>query len=357
MTVRLPARPRLLGASEAVETADGRVLLLAGSGVGEHVELEHAPPGTVELLRSLDGTRTLAQIEASGGAGLVRELTAAGLLDDAADDELTLSAAEVERYDRHLRYFATCVPAPRAATQAALRSATVAVLGLGGLGGMAALVLAACGVGHLVGVDGDAVQESNLARQILFRTRDVGARKAAVAARELRALNPWTRVTPVDRRLTSATGVADVIDGCDAVVAAIDWPAHRVSEMVDEACFAGGVPYIAMSQHPPLVRVGPLLVPGRTACGACAHRAELEAHPLLGDIGAAARDDSPAATYAPACGVIGALLANELIALLTGLHAPATLGRGWTFDLQSFASSWSPVRGGAGCPRCAGLRG
>ena len=360
----LPRRPRLIGASEAVQTPDGRLLILAGSGAGEHVELEHAPAGTLGLLNAMTARGGLDDVAAAAReAGMdpavavqvVTELAAAGLLDDAGDDRRWLSAGELDRYDRQLRYFATCDgdDRPRALRQASLRDATVVVLGLGGLGGMAALTLTACGVGHVVGVDCDAVDESNLARQVLFRTPDVGARKAATARRELAALNPLGEFEAIDRRLASVADIAAVVDGADAVVAAIDWPAHRVGDWVDEACFASRVPYVAMSQHPPLLRVGPLYVPGRTGCFACVHRRAVADHPLLADIAAASSDDSPAATYAPACGVIGSLLANELIALLAGLHEPATLGRGWELDLATYASRWTDAVPPGGCARCA----
>ena len=91
-------------------------------------------------------------------------------LEDAADDEL-VPARERERYDRQLRYFADLASAgtPAADYHRRIRTARVALLGVGGLGSWAAYALACCGVGELVLVDGDRVEESNFNRQILYR--------------------------------------------------------------------------------------------------------------------------------------------------------------------------------------------
>src|SRR5258708_1661449 len=95
---------------------------------------------------------------------------------------LSFSADEVERYARHL----------------VLRE----VGGAGGLGAPAALYLTAAGVGHLRLVDPDVVEVSNLQRQVLFESADVGAAKVEAAARRLTALNPHVVVEGVAARLT-----------------------------------------------------------------------------------------------------------------------------------------------------------
>lgn len=354
----LPLRPRLLGAYEPVHVG-GDALLLAPDD--EHFELLDAPDGTVPFLRELDGTRKLAAVvQGAAALGLseadAREILAAladaAVLDDAAADALWLTDAEAERYDRQLRYFATCTaPRPAAEAQAVLRGARVAVLGLGGLGGLAALMLAACGTGTIVGVDGDRVELSNLARQVMYRERDIGAPKVEATARALHTVNRDVTFEGIDATLTRPEDVERIVAGCDLAIAAVDWPAHEIGEIVDAGCFAAGTPYLSMSQQPPKVRVGALYVPGRTCCHRCHADALRGAYPLMDEVARVARPDSPAPTYAPAAGIIGALLANEAIAHLARLHAPATLGRAWVFDLRTFAASWQPLEG-RGCSRC-----
>lgn len=85
--------------------------------------------------------------------------------------------------------------------QQRLQAATVLLAGLGGLGSPAALYLAAAGVGTLLLADDDALHITNLQRQILYRTADLGRSKAELAQRELTALNPGGRYLPLTRRL------------------------------------------------------------------------------------------------------------------------------------------------------------
>jgi len=127
-----------------------------------------------------------------------------------------LSDDELDRYARHI-----VLPHVGGAGQIALKRARVAVIGAGGIGCPAVQYLAAAGVGALTIVDDDHVALSNLQRQTLFTTADIGAPKAGRAADVARALNPHVAVEAVGERLTAAnvgTMLADhdlVLDGCD----------------------------------------------------------------------------------------------------------------------------------------------
>src|SRR5277367_3305440 len=129
---------------------------------------------------------------------------------------MALSDEELDRYARHL-----VLREIGGVGQAKIRAAKVLIVGAGGLGSPAALYLAAAGVGEIGIVDDDAVSLSNLQRQILFATKDVGRPKVDAAAEHLAALNPGVRVVPHHARLTTANAeslIADydiVADGSD----------------------------------------------------------------------------------------------------------------------------------------------
>ncbi len=129
---------------------------------------------------------------------------------------ITLTEDERARYARQI-----ILKEIGGAGQRRLKAATVAVIGAGGIGSPAIAYLAAAGIGRIVIIDNDTVDLSNLQRQILFNTEDVGASKAAKAAEAVARLNPNVAVTVIQSRIdtTNATELlagADVIlDGCD----------------------------------------------------------------------------------------------------------------------------------------------
>jgi len=126
--------------------------------------------------------------------------------------ETTFSREELSRYSRHLT-----LPEVGVEGQRKLRKAKVLLVGAGGLGAPAALYLAAAGVGEIGLVDFDAVERSNLQRQVLYTTSDVGRPKLAAAKERIVALNPGTRVVPYPVRLTSENAL-DILRPYDVVV-------------------------------------------------------------------------------------------------------------------------------------------
>lgn len=129
---------------------------------------------------------------------------------------MAFSAEELERYRRHI-----LLKEIGGAGQQKLKAASVALIGAGGLGAPAALYLAAAGVGRLWIVDPDVVGLSNLQRQILYRSQDIGRPKVERAAEALAALNGNVTVEPVAERLGDdnaqrlLAGCDLVLDGCD----------------------------------------------------------------------------------------------------------------------------------------------
>lgn len=248
--------------------------------------------------------------------------------------ESPLSDDEIVRYSRQI-----ILPEVGGEGQALLRAAAVLVVGLGALGSPAGYYLAAAGVGRLGLIDGDRVDLSNLHRQILYATGDVGRPKVEPARERLLALNPEVRVEAALASVTAANA-ADVIRGYDVVVSAVDNAATRYA--LNDACLAAGVPLVDAG----IVGFQAILmtvVPGAGPCYRCLF------------------PDPPAAGAAPTCaeagvigalaGVIGALQALEAIKLLLGAGAPYA-GRVLQFDGLSGRFREVPWPRDPGCPVC-----
>jgi molybdopterin/thiamine biosynthesis adenylyltransferase len=148
-----------------------------------------------------------------------------------------LSDEELDRYARHL-----VLREVGGAGQAKIRAARVLIVGAGGLGSPAALYLAAAGIGKLGLADDDAVSLSNLQRQILFRTKDIGRPKVEAGAEALKALNPGVRIESHHTRITAANAMA-LIAGYDIVADGSDNFATRF--LLNDACFFAKKPLVS----------------------------------------------------------------------------------------------------------------
>ena len=147
-----------------------------------------------------------------------------------------LERSELERYARHIVLRDVGGPG-----QARLKDARVLVIGAGGLGAPLLMYLAAAGVGTLGVIDDDTVALSNLQRQVIFDTDDIGAPKAARAAEAIARLNPHVKAEPHVARLTAANAM-DVIGRYDLVADGSDNFATRY--LVSDACYLAKKPLV-----------------------------------------------------------------------------------------------------------------
>ena len=151
----------------------------------------------------------------------------------------SLSNEEIRRYARHL-----IMPEVGMEGQTRLKAARVLAVGTGGLGSPLALYLAAAGVGTIGLVDFDVVDDSNLQRQVLFGSKDVGRRKLQAASERLRDVNANVRVVPYEERLTSENALAIVRD-YDIVADGTD--SFPTRYLVNDACALTGKPNVYAS--------------------------------------------------------------------------------------------------------------
>lgn len=148
-----------------------------------------------------------------------------------------LSPARLDRFARHI-----VLPEVGGAGQVALAGKHVAVIGLGGIGSPALQYLAAAGIGRFTLVDDDAVDASNLQRQTIFTTRDVGHGKATSARRWLANFDDALEVSLSDSRI-STDNATSLIEGADLVLDGTDNFATRLA--VSDACVRAGIPLLS----------------------------------------------------------------------------------------------------------------
>lgn len=150
---------------------------------------------------------------------------------------MRLSDEQLERYARHI-----VLREIGGAGQMKLLGATAAVVGAGGIGSPLIQYLAAAGVGTLRVIDDDTVSLSNLQRQTLFTTRDIGARKVAMVANAVQRLNPDVRIEPIPHRI-AAENAAEYLKGAAVVVDGSDSFATRLA--VADAALLARVPLVS----------------------------------------------------------------------------------------------------------------
>ncbi len=247
---------------------------------------------------------------------------------------MTLTDAEILRYSRQI-----ILPQVGGAGQERIRKGRVLVVGAGGLGSPALLYLAAAGVGTVGVCDHDVVDSTNLQRQVIHATPDLGRAKVDSAADAVRHLNPGVAVVRHPVRLT-ASNAPGILTGYDAVVDGTDTFASKF--LVNDACVAADVPYVFSGI---LGFEGQLLtvVPGRGPCYRCFFREP----PPPGSVPTCAQ----AGILGPVAGALGSLQALEVLKLLLGV-GELLVGRLVLFDGLSLSFREVGLERDPRCPAC-----
>ena len=251
---------------------------------------------------------------------------------------MEMTDQELLRYSRQI-----LLPEFDIAGQEQLRRAHAVIIGLGGLGSAVAMYLAAAGVGRLTLVDFDQVDLSNLQRQIIHRTADLGRPKVESARDALQALNPQVAIIAIPRVLTEAE-LLEQAQQADVIVDASDNLPTRL--MINAACVQASTPLVSGAA----IRLeGQVLVwqpGGEGGCYRCLYR---DAQPYT-------ETCAQTGVLAPVVGVIGSLQAVEAIKLLTDLGTTLK-GRLLVLDAKHMEWRTLRVRRWPECPVCGELAG
>ena len=241
---------------------------------------------------------------------------------------------EIKRYSRHI-----ILPEVGGIGQRRLKEAKILVAGAGGLGSPASLYLAAAGIGLIGIIDMDIVDISNLQRQILHRTEDVGKEKTLSAERALKDINPDINVKRYQKRI-SADNIMNIIKDYDLVIDGVDnFPARY---LLNDACF-----FLAK----PLIDAGILkfdgqlmtIIPDKGPCYRCIF------------------PEPPPAGMVPSCqeagilgavaGILGVLQATEAIKYILG-KGNLLVGKILIFDALSLTFRVININRNKECPLC-----
>jgi sulfur-carrier protein adenylyltransferase/sulfurtransferase len=250
-------------------------------------------------------------------------------------DPSRFTEEQVQRYSRPI-----IPPNIGAKGQRKLLDGSVLVIGAGGLGSPIAMYLAAAGVGKLGIVDFDRVDLTNLQRQILHTTPDVGRPKVESAVKHLRAINPTIEVVGHDTLLFS-TNVFEIFEGYDVIVDGTD--NFPVRYLVNDATQFMGLPLVYGSIYQ-FEGQATVFMPGQeTPCYRCLYPAP----PPPGTVPSCAEGG----VFGVLPGVIGSIQATEAIKILTG-EGETLEGRLLLYDALTMEFDQMKIRWDADCPVC-----
>ncbi|MCI4362176.1 MAG: ThiF family adenylyltransferase [Thermoplasmata archaeon] len=328
-------RPRTKRSLSPFRLANGDILLARDVfGLGQRIPYDGSD-ALWRLLRLMDGTLELPALskgvrrfhpgwDERATRRAVDRLARLGVIEEGAPSAgAALPEGEADRYSRNLDFFALVTLGSNVSAvdlQHRLRAARVTILGVGAIGAATATSLAAAGVGHLRLLDSDRVEVSNLNRQTLYRSSDVGRWKVDAAAEHLRELNPHLRVTKARREVLSPRDLGPLLDGCDLFVLGADRP-HQILLWTNDAAVRHGTPWLDNSYSGPRCSIA-LFVPGRTPCLRCLQH-ELERRQRREKVfEGTALFPEPAgnAVIAPTAGIAGHLGALRALYFLAGLR-------------------------------------
>jgi adenylyltransferase/sulfurtransferase len=249
--------------------------------------------------------------------------------------ELNFSEEEIHRYSRHI-----VLPEVGGIGQKRLNRASALVVGAGGLGSPVAFYLAAAGVGTIGIIDNDVVDTSNLQRQILHRSADVGRKKVESARETLLALNPNLTIVPHDLRL-NAGNILDILKNYDVVAEGSD--NFPTKFLVNDACVMTGTP---LSMAGIFRFSGQILtvVPGESPC----YRCLIPQPPPPGAIPSC----QEAGVLGAMAGAVGVIQATEVVKLILG-KGEVLSGRLLLFEALQMRFEPIEVKRNPECPVCS----
>lgn len=244
-----------------------------------------------------------------------------------------LSTEELTYYSRQL-----ALAEMGCGAQLKLKNSKVCVVGVGGLGSVASMQLAAMGVGRLRIVDRDVVELTNLHRQHIYGVDDVGYVKVEAATKRLHNLNPYITLEPLSVSVNEANA-ADIVEGMDVVVDGLDSMAARYA--INKACIELDMPYVFGAATATTGNLS-TIIPEETACLECFYgNLDDKELPKPEDVG----------VHPSLVNVVASLQVSEAVRIVTG-RQPLLVNKLLHFDVNTLEFNEVKLSKVESCPVC-----
>lgn len=247
---------------------------------------------------------------------------------------MEFTETQINRYSRHI-----LLPEVGGKGQKKIIQAKVLIVGAGGLGSPAALYLAAAGIGTIGLIDSDVVDLSNLQRQVIHHTGDVGRSKVLSGKEKIQALNPDVNVVMYEERLTAGNALK-IVGDYDVVLDGVD--NFPTKFLINDACFFAGKPLV----HGGILRFDgrvTTIIPKQSACYRCVFK-----KPPPEGLVASCQE---AGVIGVLAGIIGTIQATEALKLILGIGRPLT-NRLLDFDARRTQFREIRIKRNPDCPLC-----
>jgi len=339
---------RFHAAWNAREEADGS-LIISSPMSRRRLRLERPQEGVRDAVHALgagvpltESGEVMAQVASADVLRTMRPaLEAIGAVVTRSADEDVMNLDGTMLYDRQIRFFSYYETDATSGLEMnrRLQDSTVMVCGLGGLGGWIALLCARLGVRRIVGIDPDDIELSNLHRQILYGTEHLGMRKAVAASDSLGRHDKDVEFVGHVLHIEEPEDVQPLMVGVDLVINPFPYvPSFaKVARATAVAAVRAGVPALNM---PMTHGVGPLTVPGETACIECSWAPLKQAYRVDSDNAVSApswAERGFLAALAPRQAVSGGLGVWEAVRFLSGMSRPRTLDGVAYLDIADYS--------------------
>lgn len=365
---KLALKPLIKESHHIILSDDGDICIGEIPSVSQIIP---SPPAwAIHALTKMDGKRTIPRITKELNddghnvtneniQDLVAGLIERNLLQDNSFCSVMLSNEEIERYNRQILQF-SLIDADRKHPleyQEQLKKSKITIFGMGGWGTWCALQLAMAGIGTLNIIDGDDVELSNINRQVLYKTSDIGKNKVDAAKETIRSYNHNVNVnTFFEFATTNKSRLEEIIDNSNFIVLA--WAAlayyrkNTVEEIIHEIAKEKKIPIIELGGDPLEVSVGPIY-PYNTNCPTIEEikhivkneyysndhdikkfqEARLKHSFKDGDRQVNAWQSSPSLS------ILSGIAVDQIVKFITGYDTPHLIGKRFNLSLQNFQSS------------------